>query len=151
MELTSRMKIAKILNLLDPDAEKQTFGRKSQNWPNLRDKNGILLINFLPINKLNGPLGLNRSNRRINVFRNNITAIHQTTRHIFPMSRVTFCHHTRRLKNRIRNFRYRQLFMIRLFSRYHRGIRGKHKMNTRVWHKICLELGDVNVNCSIET
>ncbi|MFS8030267.1 hypothetical protein Hanom_Chr17g01531991 [Helianthus anomalus] len=34
----------KILNLLDPHAEKQTFGRKSQNWPNLRDENGILLF-----------------------------------------------------------------------------------------------------------
>ncbi|MFS7949008.1 hypothetical protein Hanom_Chr06g00566511 [Helianthus anomalus] len=33
----------KISNLLDPDAKKQTFGGKSQNWPNLRDKNGILL------------------------------------------------------------------------------------------------------------
>ncbi|MFS7974284.1 hypothetical protein Hanom_Chr09g00866771 [Helianthus anomalus] len=30
-------------NLLDPDAKKQTFGRKSQKWPNLRDENGILL------------------------------------------------------------------------------------------------------------
>ncbi|MFS7926222.1 putative protein kinase AGC-NDR family [Helianthus anomalus] len=28
----------KISNLLDPDAEKQTFRRKSQNWPNLRDE-----------------------------------------------------------------------------------------------------------------
>ncbi|MFS7988921.1 hypothetical protein Hanom_Chr11g01040541 [Helianthus anomalus] len=28
----------KISNLLDPDAEKQTFGRKSQNCPNLRTK-----------------------------------------------------------------------------------------------------------------
>ncbi|MFS7959397.1 hypothetical protein Hanom_Chr08g00690591 [Helianthus anomalus] len=34
----------KISNLLDPNAEKQTFGRKSQNWPNLRDENGILLL-----------------------------------------------------------------------------------------------------------
>ncbi|MFS7917004.1 hypothetical protein Hanom_Chr03g00183951 [Helianthus anomalus] len=33
----------KILNLLNPDVEKQTFGRKSQNWPNLWDENGILL------------------------------------------------------------------------------------------------------------
>ncbi|MFS7976217.1 hypothetical protein Hanom_Chr10g00889861 [Helianthus anomalus] len=33
----------KTSNLLDPDAEKQTFGRKSQNWPNIRNKNGILL------------------------------------------------------------------------------------------------------------
>ncbi|MFS7954903.1 hypothetical protein Hanom_Chr07g00636101 [Helianthus anomalus] len=28
----------KISNLMDPDAEKQTFGQKSQNWPNLRVK-----------------------------------------------------------------------------------------------------------------
>ncbi|MFS7931815.1 hypothetical protein Hanom_Chr04g00360451 [Helianthus anomalus] len=33
-----------ILNLMDPDAEKQTFGRKSQNWPNLRGENGILFF-----------------------------------------------------------------------------------------------------------
>ncbi|MFS8011334.1 hypothetical protein Hanom_Chr14g01307861 [Helianthus anomalus] len=33
----------KISNLLDPDAEKQTSGQKSQNWTNLRDENGILL------------------------------------------------------------------------------------------------------------
>ncbi|KAJ0810885.1 putative alpha/Beta hydrolase [Helianthus annuus] len=38
MDLTSRMKMARF-----PDAEKQTFGRKSQNWPKFRDKNGILL------------------------------------------------------------------------------------------------------------
>ncbi|MFS7907943.1 hypothetical protein Hanom_Chr01g00077411 [Helianthus anomalus] len=35
----------KIPNLLDPDAEKKNFGRKSQNWPNLKDKNDILLFN----------------------------------------------------------------------------------------------------------
>ncbi|MFS7942374.1 hypothetical protein Hanom_Chr06g00487651 [Helianthus anomalus] len=34
---------SKISNLLDPGAEKQTFGRKTQNWPNFRDENGILL------------------------------------------------------------------------------------------------------------
>ncbi|MFS7985826.1 hypothetical protein Hanom_Chr11g01003191 [Helianthus anomalus] len=37
----------KISNLLDTDAEKQTFGRKSQTWPNLRDENGILLFRVL--------------------------------------------------------------------------------------------------------
>ncbi|MFS7989458.1 hypothetical protein Hanom_Chr11g01047091 [Helianthus anomalus] len=37
----------KISNVLDPDAEKQTFGRKSQNWPTLKGENGILLYNFL--------------------------------------------------------------------------------------------------------
>ncbi|MFS7924352.1 hypothetical protein Hanom_Chr03g00271581 [Helianthus anomalus] len=28
----------KISKLLDPDAEKQTFGRKLQNWSNLKDE-----------------------------------------------------------------------------------------------------------------
>ncbi|MFS7901243.1 hypothetical protein Hanom_Chr00s183539g01832541 [Helianthus anomalus] len=34
----------KISNLLDPDAKKvNLFGRKSQNWLNLRDEDSILL------------------------------------------------------------------------------------------------------------
>ncbi|MFS7923772.1 hypothetical protein Hanom_Chr03g00264681 [Helianthus anomalus] len=47
MELTSWTKKDKISNLLDPDAKKQTFGRKSQNWPNVSDGNGILLNNYI--------------------------------------------------------------------------------------------------------
>ncbi|MFS7980881.1 hypothetical protein Hanom_Chr10g00944371 [Helianthus anomalus] len=35
----------KISNLLDPETETQSFGRKLQNWPNLMDENGILLQN----------------------------------------------------------------------------------------------------------
>ncbi|MFS7971808.1 hypothetical protein Hanom_Chr09g00837231 [Helianthus anomalus] len=37
----------KISNILDSDAKKHTFGRKLQNWPNLRDENGILLKTIL--------------------------------------------------------------------------------------------------------
>ncbi|MFS7980828.1 hypothetical protein Hanom_Chr10g00943781 [Helianthus anomalus] len=44
MELTSRMKMTKISNLLDPNAKKPTFGQKSQNWPNHRDENDILIF-----------------------------------------------------------------------------------------------------------
>ncbi|KAJ0872632.1 hypothetical protein HanRHA438_Chr11g0526021 [Helianthus annuus] len=33
----------KISNLLDPDAKKQAFVQKPQNWSNLRDVNGIFL------------------------------------------------------------------------------------------------------------
>ncbi|MFS8006290.1 hypothetical protein Hanom_Chr14g01247491 [Helianthus anomalus] len=35
----------KISNLLDPDAKKQTFGLKSQNWPNLRDEKWHFTLN----------------------------------------------------------------------------------------------------------
>ncbi|MFS7956093.1 hypothetical protein Hanom_Chr07g00650501 [Helianthus anomalus] len=36
--------MARFQKLLDPDVEKQTFGRKSQNWQNLKEENGILLM-----------------------------------------------------------------------------------------------------------
>ncbi|KAJ0952678.1 hypothetical protein HanPSC8_Chr02g0075101 [Helianthus annuus] len=37
----------KISNLLNPDAEKQTFRRKSQNLPNLRDENDIFTLKYI--------------------------------------------------------------------------------------------------------
>ncbi|MFS7958949.1 hypothetical protein Hanom_Chr08g00684901 [Helianthus anomalus] len=36
----------KISDLLNPDGEKQTFERKSQTWPILRDENGIYSKNL---------------------------------------------------------------------------------------------------------
>ncbi|MFS7983626.1 hypothetical protein Hanom_Chr11g00976711 [Helianthus anomalus] len=46
----------KISNLLDPDVEKQTFGRKSQNWPNLRDENGFYSMHFDAFNPFDPPV-----------------------------------------------------------------------------------------------
>ncbi|MFS7922629.1 hypothetical protein Hanom_Chr03g00251301 [Helianthus anomalus] len=34
----------KVSNLLHPVVKKQTFGRKSQNWRNLKDENGIFFF-----------------------------------------------------------------------------------------------------------
>ncbi|MFS7925907.1 hypothetical protein Hanom_Chr04g00290721 [Helianthus anomalus] len=42
----------KISNLLDPDAKKQTFGRKSQNWPNHRDEMAFYSINMHKSHKI---------------------------------------------------------------------------------------------------
>ncbi|MFS7983614.1 hypothetical protein Hanom_Chr11g00976571 [Helianthus anomalus] len=49
-------KNGKISNLLDPDVEKQTFGRKSQNWPNLRDENGFYSMHFDAFNPFDPPV-----------------------------------------------------------------------------------------------
>ena len=43
-----------------------------------------------PVNKLDGPLGLDRCNRRINIFGNNISAVQQTASHVLAVSGVTF-------------------------------------------------------------
>ncbi|MFS8027613.1 hypothetical protein Hanom_Chr16g01500761 [Helianthus anomalus] len=45
MELMSRMKMARFETFWIQMRKNKPQGRKSQNWPNLRDKNGILLNN----------------------------------------------------------------------------------------------------------
>merc|ERR1712194_400354 len=52
-----------------------------------------LETSWTPVDELNCTLGLDSSNSRVNVFGNYISAVHQTTGHVFAMTRVTLHHH----------------------------------------------------------
>ncbi|MFS7910781.1 hypothetical protein Hanom_Chr02g00110221 [Helianthus anomalus] len=54
---------SKISNLLDPDAEKQTFGRKSQNWPNLGRKCHFTLLYYTHLRQITTQIGTFKSKR----------------------------------------------------------------------------------------
>ncbi|KAJ0494268.1 hypothetical protein HanIR_Chr12g0595531 [Helianthus annuus] len=54
-----------------------------------------------PVDKLNRPLCFNSCHCCIHIFWDHITPIHQTTSHVFTMTRVTFRHHRRRFKSRV--------------------------------------------------
>ena len=45
-----------------------------------------------PINKLDGPLGLDHADGSINILWNNITSVQHTAGHVLAMTRVTFHH-----------------------------------------------------------
>uniref|UniRef100_T1JN73 Uncharacterized protein n=1 Tax=Strigamia maritima TaxID=126957 RepID=T1JN73_STRMM len=45
-----------------------------------------------PIDKLDGPLGLNGRDGRIDVFRHDVSTVQQATSHVFAMSWVAFNH-----------------------------------------------------------
>jgi hypothetical protein len=46
---------------------------------------------------------------------------------------------------------YGQLFMVGLFSGYNRGVRGQHKVNSWVRHKVSLEFSDIDIKSTVES
>jgi hypothetical protein len=64
---------------------------------------------------------------------------------------IALGHHVGWLKHRVGDLRHGQLLVVGLLSRDDGGIRGKHKVDTGVWHKIGLELRDIDVEGTIES
>ena len=106
---------------------------------------------WAPINELDSSLGFDSSNRGVHILWNNITSVHHTASHIFTVSWVTFGHHGSWFESRVSDFSNWELFMISFFSRDNWGVRGKHEMNTRIWHKVGLEFSDIDVKGTIES
>ncbi|OQS04464.1 hypothetical protein THRCLA_03304 [Thraustotheca clavata] len=104
-----------------------------------------------PVHKLNGTLGLDGGNSSIDILRDDITTVHQTSSHVFTMAWITLSHHRKRIEAAICDFSHRELFMVSLFSTNHRSVRAQHEMDTWVWHQVGLEFGDINVEGAIET
>jgi hypothetical protein len=59
--------------------------------------------------------------------------------------------HVGGLEHRVGDLRHRKLLVVGLLSRDNGGIRGKHEVDTGVWHQVGLELGKIDVEGTIET
>jgi hypothetical protein len=104
-----------------------------------------------PIDKLNGALGLDRSNGRVNILGNNVTTVHEAASHVLSVARITLRHHPGGLKDRVCNLGNRKLFVEGFLGGDDRSVRGEHEMNAGVGHQVGLELGDIYVKGTIET
>jgi hypothetical protein len=111
----------------------------------------ILLTSRAPINELDGTLGLDGGNGGVDILWNDITTEHQATGHVLSVTRVALGHHVGWLKDRVGDLGNRELLMGGLLARNDRSVTGQHKVDTRVWDKVGLELSDINVERSIET
>merc|ERR1712025_1289281 len=104
-----------------------------------------------PVDKLDGALGLDGSNSSVHVLGDDVTTVHQAHSHVFTVTGITLGEHRSGLEHRVGDLAHRQLLVVRLLSRDDRGVRRKHEVDTRVWHQVGLELGDVHVQGTIET
>jgi hypothetical protein len=106
---------------------------------------------WAPVYKLDGTLGLDGGNRRVNIFWHNITTVHKAAGHVLTVAWVTFGHGGCGFECTVGDFSNRQLFVVGFFGTNDWGERTKHKVNSWVWYQVGLELSDINVQGSIES
>jgi hypothetical protein len=104
-----------------------------------------------PVNELDGTLGLDGGNGGVNVLWHNITTVHQAARHVLSVAWVALGHGGGRLEGTVGDFGDGQLFVVRFFGADDWGECTKHKVDSWVWHQVGLELGDINVQGTIES
>ena len=106
---------------------------------------------WAPVNELDGTLGLDGGNGGVNVLWHNITTVHQAARHVLSVAWVALGHGGGRLEGTVGDFGDGQLFVVRFFGADDWGECTKHKVDSWVWHQVGLELGDINVQGTIES
>ena len=106
---------------------------------------------WAPIDELNGSLGLDAGDSTVDILRDNVTSEHHAASHEFTVARVALGKHVGWLEDSVGDLGHRELLVVGLLSRDDRSVRGKHEVDTRVWHKVGLELGNIDVEGTIET
>ena len=106
---------------------------------------------WAPVNELDGTLGLDGGNGSIDVLWNDITSVKETASHVLSVTRVTFNHLVGWLKARVGDFSDSQLFVVSLFSRNDWSIGDQRKVDTWVRYQVGLELGQINVEGTVES
>jgi len=104
-----------------------------------------------PINKLDSALGLNSSYSCINIFRDHIASVHQTTGHVLAVSRVALGHHRGRLKCAICDLCNWKLLMVCFLRRNHGGVGWKHEVNPGIWYQVSLKLSNIHIESTIKS
>jgi hypothetical protein len=106
---------------------------------------------WAPVDELDGALGLDRRDSGVDILWHNVTTVHQAARHVLTVTWVALNHHHGWLEHGVRDLSNRQLLVVGLLRRDDWRVRGEREMDTWVWHQVRLELGDIDVEGTIET
>jgi len=119
------------------------------------DSGGLVVDSALetsgaPVNKLDGPLGLDGCNSSVDILGDNISTVHEAGRHVLSVAGVALGEHVGGLEGRVGDLSHRELLVVSLLSRDDGGIRGEGEVDTRVGDQVGLELGDVHIEGTVE-
>merc|ERR1712195_159340 len=104
-----------------------------------------------PVDELDGTLGLDGGNGCVHVLGDNVSTVHHAAGHVLSVTRIALGHHVGGLEARVGDLGNGQRLMVGLLGRDDWRVGGNHEMNTGVGHQVGLELGDVNVEGTIES
>jgi len=109
-----------------------------------------LETSWAPIDELDGPLGFDGSNGRVDVFGHNITSVEEAARHVFTVSWVAFDHLVGWLEASVGDLSDGELFMVGFLSRDDWSVGGERKVDPWVGDQVGLELGEIDVESTVE-
>jgi len=100
---------------------------------------------------LDGALRLDGSDGSIHIFRNDITAVKHAASHVFTMTGIAFNHLVSWFEAGVGDFANSQLLVVSFLGRDDRCVGYQREMDTWVRYQISLELGQVDVEGTVET
>merc|ERR1711981_709046 len=103
-----------------------------------------------PVDELDGPLGLDGGNSGVDVLGDDITTVHKAAGHVFTVAGVALGHHGGGLEGGVGDLSYGELLVVGLLSGDDGSVAREHEMDPGVGHKVGLELGDIDVEGTIE-
>jgi len=121
-----------------------------------RDDGGWLVVDTAleasgaPVDELDGPLGLDGSNGGVDILGDDITTVHEAAGHVLAVAGIALGHHGGGLEGGVGDLSDGELLVVGLLGRDDGGVRGEHEVDTGVGDEVGLELGDIDVEGTIE-
>merc|ERR1712086_98127 len=104
-----------------------------------------------PVNELDGALGLDGGDSGVDILGDDVTTEHEAAGHVLAVAGVTLGHHGGGLEGRVGDLGHGELLVVGLLGRDDGGVGGEHEVDTGVGDEVGLELGDVDVEGTVET
>jgi len=113
--------------------------------------NSALETGRAPVNELDGSLGLDGGDSGVDILGDDITSVHEAAGHVFTVAGIALGHHGCGLEGRVGDLGNGELLVVGLLGGDDGSVRGKHEMDSGVGDEVSLELGDIDVEGTIES
>jgi len=104
-----------------------------------------------PVNELDGSLGLDGGDSGVDILGDDITSVHEAAGHVFTVAGVALGHHGGGLEGGVGDLGNGELLVVGLLGGDDGSVRGKHEMDSGVGDEVSLELGDIDVEGTVES
>merc|ERR1712122_457052 len=103
-----------------------------------------------PVNKLDGPLGLDGGNGGVDILGDDVSTVQHAAGHVLSMPGVTLHHLVGGLKAGVGDLRHGELLMVSLLSGDDGSVGDQREVDPGVGHQVGLELSQVHIESSVE-
>jgi len=106
---------------------------------------------WAPVDELDGSLGLDGGNGCVDILWHDVATVKHAARHVLAVTWVALDHLVGWLEAHVGDLGNRELLVVGLLGRDDWSIGGQREVDTWVWHEVGLELGEVNVEGTVES